>query len=329
MAQERLSSVELDAAVFTNLTPEHLDYHRSMQKYLASKQKLFQLLEKSSKNTCAVVNFDDRFARRVTKGYTGKILTYGVNKASNFRAQNVKVTANAIDFRVKQNVFYSNLPGKYNVYNLLAAALTGLALGVDVRIIQAALQEIKTIPGRMEEILPGGVPIKAGFRAFVDFAHTPDGLMQALGAARMKVKRGRKLILVFGCPGDRDRAKRPVMAAIAQKLANYTIVTTDDPHSEDSAKIIGEILLGWNGLKNKKPVARLKKNPDRVRQADERLFAVVDRRAAIEKALSLAKAGDVVLAAGRGHEKFQDFNGRKVALDDREAIESFLSRKPA
>jgi UDP-N-acetylmuramyl-tripeptide synthetase len=312
LSQERLGGLDLDAAIFTNLTHEHLDYHYSMQKYLASKQKLFQLLENSSKKTCAIVNADDRFARRVTRGYTGKILTYSVDKMSDFRAHNVKISAERIAFWVKRTVFHSNLPGKYNVYNLLAAALAGWALQINLRTIQAALRKIQAIPGRMEEVLSGRAPLKAGFRVFVDFAHTPDGLTQALGAARMKVKRGGKLILVFGCPGDRDRTKRPVMGKIAAEGADIVIVTTDDPHTEDPVKIIEEILAGWRGIKR-----------------NQRLFAEVDRRAAIKKALSLAKPRDVVLVAGRGHEKFQDFNGKRVALDDRDVVKSFLSRKPA
>ncbi|MFA4857664.1 MAG: UDP-N-acetylmuramoyl-L-alanyl-D-glutamate--2,6-diaminopimelate ligase [Candidatus Margulisiibacteriota bacterium] len=320
LSQYRLGGVDFDVAIFTNLTHEHLDYHHSMQNYLASKQQLFQQLGKSPKKTCAVVNADDQLAHRVTKGFTGKILTYSIDKASDFKAQNVKISAESISFKAREKasqgtVFHSNLSGKYNVYNLLAAAMTALALKIKIRNIQTALQKIKTIPGRMEEVRN-----RRGFRIFVDFAHTPDGLTQALGAARMKVKTGAKLILLFGCPGDRDRTKRPVMAMIAQRLADCVVITTDDPHSEDPAKIVDEIVAGWEKTGGRAGMSKVN------RRQNDCCFKIIDRRTAIKKAIQLARRGDVVLLAGRGHEKYQDFNGKYILLDDRDVVKLILQK---
>jgi UDP-N-acetylmuramyl-tripeptide synthetase len=214
------------------------------------------------------------------------------------------------------------LLGVYNVYNYLAAMQVGLILGIERDKIQVALEKIARVPGRMEEIKSG-----QPYRVLVDFAHTPDALHKAIRAARA-LSKGSRLLVVFGCPGDRDRTKRPVMGKIAAEEADIVIVTTDDPHSEDPAEIIKEIVAGVP-LEEKVDVANvLGESKKHSGALDAKTYAIVDRRAAIETALSLAKPGEVVLLAGRGHEKFQDFNGRKIPLDDRAVVIELLGNLP-
>lgn len=317
--QERLYGIDFNIAIFTNLTPEHLDYHRTMENYLVAKRKLFANLGKlQKKKTFAIMNADDKYSRNVLGNYAGKVLTYSVQRPSNLQALKISGDSNTISFKAGGITINSGLIGIFNVYNLLAAIQVGLVLKIDKEKIQRGLEALQAIPGRMEEIKN-----KKGFRVFVDFAHTPDALQKILDTAKaliaLQEQKGR-ILLVFGCPGSRDRQKRPVMAKIAAERADIAIATTDDPHREDPEAILEEVVAGWHGLPEAENIGGAQTS-----NVKTRLYKITDRSQAIEKALALAKPQDIVLIAGRGHEKHQDFNGKKVEIDDRVVVRDLFS----
>ena len=308
LAQDRVYACEFAIAIFTNLTHDHLDYHKTMDEYLAAKRKLFEMLPE---NGVAIVNVDDPASRSIIEVVKGEVITYGLRQAPHelrstkynefdTKVSNLDLRANEMVLKINSTEIYTPLIGTHNAYNIIAAYQCGLVLNIPPAVIKRGIESVKVIPGRQESI-DCGQP----FRVVVDFAHSPDSLQKLIETYRPFTK-GR-VILVFGCPGERDRLKRPIMGEIAERLADFIIVTTDDPHAEDPEQIMEDILSG--GTRKEKPVVR-----------------ILDRREAIEKALSLAEAGDTVLIAGRGHEKFQDFAGKKVPLDDREVVKEFFTR---
>jgi len=306
LAQERVHGLEFDIAIFTNLTHEHLDYHKNMEEYFASKVKLFKMLKADG---AAIVNIDDPYGKRIIEEVEGEVVFYGMKdikhelrstKVSEFdlKLKEYDIRFDRMRLRLDSTEIRTPYIGIYNIYNILAAFHAGLAFHIDKSKIKKGIENAK-IPGRFERL-----GSKQGFSVIIDFAHTPDGLQKLLENIKPLVKG--KIILVFGCPGDRDREKRPIMGRIAAELADQVIVTTDDPHSEDPERIIEEI--------NPKSEIR---NPNMVE--------ILDRKEAIEKALSTASKGDIVVIAGRGHEKYQDFNGKKVELDDLEIAKKILA----
>ena len=324
LAQERVHGCQFAVAIFTNLTHDHLDYHKTMEEYLAAKRKLFERLDREA---VAIVNVDDPAGAAMIGVVAGEVVTYGLHQAKHelrstkhnefdtdvsdidIRDREMKLKINASEIRTP-------LIGRHNAYNITAAYQCGLSLGIRPSVIKAGIEAVKVVPGRQEEVVAG-----QKFRVIVDFAHSPDSLTKLLETYRPFTKG--KLILVFGCPGDRDRAKRPLMGEIAARLADVVIVTTDDPHGESPEDIIKEIEHGL--LRNANGVTRNAYN-ERITHYALHVTSLVDRKSAIEQALSLAKAGDIVLIAGRGHEKFQDFAGKKVPLDDKIIAESFLNQ---
>lgn len=303
LAQERVYGTNFSIAIFTNLSHDHLDFHKSMERYLADKRKMFESL---SPDAVAIVNVDDPAAGKIIEAVKGEAITFGVSQAKHelrdtkhnefdTKVADVSIKLDEMTLRINSLEIRTPLIGMPNVYNIAAAFQCGLVLGIPQATIKKGIEALKAIPGRFEKV-DAGQP----FRVIVDFAHSPDSLQKLLETFRPLTKG--KLILVFGCPGDRDRAKRPMMGEIAARIADHTIITTDDPHSEKPEEIVQEIAKGIRDL-----------------------FSIeIDRRQAIRKALSMAKAGDTVLIAGRGHEKFQDFNGKKFPLDDREAAREIL-----
>jgi UDP-N-acetylmuramoyl-L-alanyl-D-glutamate--2,6-diaminopimelate ligase len=302
LAQDRVYGSHFSMAIFTNLTHDHLDFHKDMKGYLAAKRKLFEMLPRDG---VAIVNVHDPYSKSIIEAVHGEVITYGVSQArhelrdtkhNEFDTKVSDIFIKEDEMKVKINSLEIRTPliGMPNVYNIVAAYQCGLALHVPQKTIKKGIESLKSIPGRVERI-DCGQP----FSVIVDFAHSPDSLQKLIETYRPLTK-GR-IILVFGCPGDRDREKRPIMGEIAAKLADYSIITTDDPHGEDPEKIIRDI------MSNMSNVAR-----------------VADRKEAIVKALNMARKGDTVLIAGRGHEKFQDFGGKKVPLDDRELVRDFF-----
>ncbi|MEA2217947.1 MAG: UDP-N-acetylmuramoyl-L-alanyl-D-glutamate--2,6-diaminopimelate ligase [Solirubrobacteraceae bacterium] len=301
LALGRADAIHWAAAIFTNLTQDHLDFHPTMDDYFAAKCRLFF----EGRPAVAVVDVDDPYGARLARELDGvtPVVTIGIDAAgADLRATDIESDFSGSRFTASGLELRSPLPGRFNVLNVLGAVATARALGVDDATIVAALPEAGRVPGRFEPVDEG-----QEFAVLVDYAHTPDSLENVLRAAR-PLTRGR-LLCVFGCGGDRDRGKRPQMGAISARLADHTIVTSDNPRSEDPAAIVAEILAGIAD-----------------RSATE---AIVDRRAAIERAVGLAAAGDVVVVAGKGHEQGQEFeDGRRLPFDDatvaREALHARL-----
>ncbi|MDD4179510.1 MAG: UDP-N-acetylmuramoyl-L-alanyl-D-glutamate--2,6-diaminopimelate ligase [Candidatus Margulisbacteria bacterium] len=317
LAQDRVHACHFEVAIFTNLTHDHLDYHKTMDDYLVAKQKLFTMLDGES---MAIVNVDDPASRSIIGVVPGEVIGYGLVEAQHelrsTKHNEFDTVVSAVDIREREMTVKINpteirtpLIGIHNAYNIAAAFQCGLTLGIRSVIIKEGIEAVKVIPGRQEEIEMG-----QPFRVIVDFAHSPDSLQKLLETYKPLAKG--KLILVFGCPGDRDRAKRPIMGEIAVRLADYTIITTDDPYSEDPAVIIKEIEQGFFREESRKSKVESRKQE-----------TLISRKEAIEKALSIAQKGDIVLIVGRGHEKFQDFNGRKVEFDDREVVKNLLKTR--
>jgi len=296
LVQHRADAIQFTAAVFTNLTQDHLDYHETMDAYYAAKAHLFELLVlEGSKKARAIINADDRFGHRLIEDFTGKlpILTYGLGANANFRASNLRMDAHGATYRLeaKGREYLVRLPliGHFNVYNSLAALAAANALGVELRAAVAALAQAPQVPGRLER-----VPAKRNFQVFVDYAHTDDALSNVLRT--LKDLQPKRLITVFGCGGDRDKTKRPRMAAAAEEHSDYVIVTSDNPRNEDPAAILADIRRGLKATWNE---------------------FIEDRETAIRRAVELAEAGDIVLIAGKGHENYQEFaNGRRIPFDD-------------
>jgi UDP-N-acetylmuramoyl-L-alanyl-D-glutamate--2,6-diaminopimelate ligase len=284
--QHRVDGVRFDRAVFTNLTQDHLDYHASMEEYLAAKARLFT----PELSTSAVVNHDSAEGR----GLAGRglpTLTYGLDAGADVRATHVETTATGVAFTVDDLRITSSLRGRFNVENCLAAFATARSLGFEETGAARAISSVRGVPGRVEAV-EAGQP----FLVLVDYAHTPDSLENVLRAAR-PLATGR-VIVVFGCGGDRDRAKRPLMGRAATANADLSVVTSDNPRSEDPMAIIREILPG-------------------AREGGGAHVVEPDRRTAIGLAVSQARAGDVVVIAGKGHEPYQELADGTIEFDDR------------
>jgi len=288
LALGRTDAIHWAAAIFTNLTQDHLDFHPTMEDYYAAKRKLFE-----AGPEVAVINIDDPYGARLAQELADLpgLVTVGIDApTADLRATGVRSDFEGSAFSAGGLQLSSPLPGRFNVLNVLGAVAAVRALGVGDETIAAALPVAGRVPGRMERVDEG-----QDFAVFVDYAHTPDSLENVLAAAR-PLTRG-QLICVFGCGGDRDRGKRPQMGAISARLADHTIVTSDNPRSEEPQAIVAEILTGIGD-----------------RTATE---AIVDRRAAIEHAVTSARAGDVVVIAGKGHEQGQELaGGHKLPFDD-------------
>lgn len=310
----RVDDVEFDVGVFTNLTQDHLNYHGTLERYREAKLRLFRLLSRPGTKTgkIAVLNRDDPSEPHVRGACAVPVITFGLEPGAEFSARDLVTTPDGTRFQMitpqGEAPVSLQMVGRFNVYNALAAAAVGMAEGVPLDVIRRVLEEQTGVAGRME-------PVRAGqpFGVFVDYAHSPDGLENVLTTARGMTK-GR-VIAVFGCGGDRDRKKRPTMGRIAARLADHTIITSDNPRSEEPAAIIREI---EEGLKEALPPGHSYET-------------VVDRTEAIERAVAAAAPGDVVIIAGKGHETYQIFADRTIYYDDREVarrvIQARLERK--
>ncbi len=305
LAQKRIWGTEFSLAIFTNLTHDHLDFHKTMENYGNAKLELFSKYLKS--DGTAIVNNDDPFAQKIINSCKSKrIITYGFTRGSNVMAFNIApgvdgttmsicTPEGVIDFKVK-------LIGLFNVYNIMAAVASCIALGIDMEIIYKGLEEMEPIPGRFEYVEGGQV-----FPVIVDYAHTPDGLMNVLETI-LALFSPENLIVVFGATGDRDRLKRPEMGKLLSKYSDYMIITSDDPHSEDPDLIADEVISG---------ILPEKKNC---------YEKILDRKEAIQKALFSAGSFDVVLIAGKGHEKKQIFKDREIEFNDKDTALEILNK---
>jgi UDP-N-acetylmuramoyl-L-alanyl-D-glutamate--2,6-diaminopimelate ligase len=317
LQQGRVGQCHFDAALFTNLTPEHLDYHLTMEDYFCSKKKLFtELLPASCKqHKTAVINIDDPRGAELLKLTPCRALTFGLSQGD-VHATASTVTLEGITAEIATPAgsleVSSALIGRYNLANILGAVAMASAMGIPAGAIAAGIAAMAGAPGRMERIRNS-----RGLQVFVDYAHTGDALenvlqtLQAAGAGR--------IITVFGCGGDRDREKRPVMGSVAARLSRLVILTSDNPRSEEPGAIISQIEQGIAAL----GLARC----DAALPHDRGYCVIPDRRTAIEKALSIARAGDVVLIAGKGHEDYQQIGSTKLHFDDREEARRILGAR--
>ena len=307
LAQSRVAGVDFDVGIFTNLSRDHFDYHGTMDNYFSAKQKLFTGLGKLHKAGRAVVNADDEYGRRLVASLGGDhaVVTYGVLDDETIQALDVRVSADGTYFVVRtpqgSRPVHVPLVGRYNVYNALAAISAGLTLGIELAVIEKALAEMKTVPGRLES-----VPTKRGLRVLVDYAHTEDALENVLSTVH-ELTKGR-LITVFGCGGDRDQGKRAPMGRVASRYSNPAIITSDNPRTEDPREILKQVEDGVPS------------------EAKDRCLVIEDRREAIERALDMAQPGDTVLIAGKGHENYQIIGNTHVPFCDREIVEEWSAR---
>ena len=307
--QGRVEGCSFEGAVFTNLTPEHLDYHGDMNGYFKSKERLFTSLLR--REGFAVINSDDDWGEAISRNLSMNHFRYGLRKKAEIWAERVDFSLNGIAGKVHTPVgvfpMYSPLIGEINLYNILASVGVGVAQGIPLNLIASALEKVKKVPGRLEQ-----VQNDRGLTIFVDYAHTSDALERVLSTLRELGKK--KIITIFGCGGDRDRTKRPRMGEISGRYSDLTIITSDNPRSEDPKKIIGEIEEGIQSL----GLPRWTEN------CEKGYLVVPDRREAITTGVRLAKTGDVLLIAGKGHENYQIIGEGRIHFDDREEVMNAL-----
>lgn len=307
LALGRVEGVEYDVAVFTNLTQDHLDFHKTMEDYANAKTRLFEMISPDSTKPFprhVVLNADDVSATLMAKASRVPTLRYGLQGSPDITVEDLQCDASASRFilctPLGRRAVTIPLIGEYNVSNALAAAGVGISQGLSLDAISLGLASAGRVPGRMERyVSPSGVTV------VVDYAHTEDALRKVMGA--LKKLKPSHLITVFGCGGDRDRAKRPLMGEAAAQVSDHVIVTSDNPRSEDPARIALDVEVGVRRVRS------------------DRYEIVLDREAAIARALSLAKSGDIVLVAGKGHETYQILADRTIAFDDREVAQRLLA----
>jgi len=297
---KRVYGIGFDIAIFTNLSGEHLDYHLTMENYFEAKKKLFFL---NHKRQASIVNIDDPWGEKLLSELPMKTISFGLRPEALVRGEKFHIDRNEMKATVSypggQLTFTTNLIGKHNFYNFLAAISAALVWSVPAEAIVEGIARLKSVPGRFEM-----VPNNLGLNVVVDYAHTDaalDNLLQAVRSLNPK-----KIILVFGCGGDRDRSKRPRMGEVAARLADWTVITSDNPRSEDLEKIISEIEQGFQKLGN------------------HNYEKIVDRKKAIETALRLARKGDWVVIAGKGHENYQIFKDRTIVFSDVEVAKEVM-----
>jgi UDP-N-acetylmuramoyl-L-alanyl-D-glutamate--2,6-diaminopimelate ligase len=299
LALRRVNYLEFETAVFTNLTQDHLDFHKNMEEYFTAKKSLFSLLKA---NGTAVINCQDDYGQNLIQSLDCNIVSFGSGESGDIRADSWQSHIDGLDLKIStgNDIIEINSPliGEFNVENILAAVSTGLALGIDNKKIIKGIEDVSIIPGRLETI-----KLDNDVTAVVDYAHTPDALEKAINVLRELTRK--QLWVVFGCGGDRDKTKRPIMGRITSSLADRIIITSDNPRSEDPDEIIADIISGIEGKSG--------------------FIVESDRKKAIESALCEATQGDTILIAGKGHEDYQEINGIKHPFDDRLIVKDYIA----
>lgn len=300
LSQNRVYEMNFDAGIFTNLSRDHLDFHGDMEKYKNAKAKLFR----QNKVKVPIINIDDPAGKEFAEELKADAVTTGINNSADFSAENISLNIAGSRFVLKTPRgsihIHTNLLGGHNIYNLLSAAAYASTQGMALEKIQQAFQNIPAIPGRFESINMG-----QNFIVLVDYAHTEDALCKSIIAAKALAKG--KVVVVFGCGGDRDKGKRKGMGRVAFKNASFTVITSDNPRTEDPEKIIDDIRAG---IPSSGPH-----------------IAITDRKEAIGYAINSAEKNDLVLIAGKGHEDYQILGAKKVHFDDREIATGFLRKR--
>jgi UDP-N-acetylmuramoyl-L-alanyl-D-glutamate--2,6-diaminopimelate ligase len=300
LEQGRTDLIDFKGAIFTNLTGDHLDYHKTMENYFEAKSRLFTGLKRKA---YAVINKDDPYGRRLIGMTPARVITYGIQGDADVKAQieefgliGSRIMVKYFDERI---ILTTRFIGMHNVYNILAAFAAGLGEGFPPEKIKEGIESLRWVPGRLERVEVG-----QDFFLFIDYAHTDDGLKNVLQS--LQAVKHNRIIVVFGCGGDRDRTKRVRMGRVACELADLSILTSDNPRSEDPDAIINEIVPGFD-----KPTYEI----------------AVDREKAIERALTLARKNDIVLLAGKGHETYQVLKDRTVDFVEKDIVQRFLGEK--
>jgi len=300
--QQRCAGVDFSGAIFTNLTRDHLDYHKDFESYFTAKSKLFTQLRPDA---VGVFNLDDEYGTRMHALCAARRLGFSIGGQADFAVEQERMSVEGMKFglrwRDRGSLFISPMTGRYNVQNITGVVAVALALGLPLQNVRAAISNFKGAPGRLDRVVHDGGPT-----VFVDYAHSPDAMENVLATLR-KVCAGRKLTVIFGCGGDRDRTKRPKMGAIAAQMADRPIITSDNPRSEEPGAIIAEILDGV---------------PPQQRPVE----TYVDRREAIQRAIAEAAPDEVIAILGKGHEDYQIFSDRTVHFDDKEEARDALHR---
>lgn len=295
LSLSRVYGLQFAEGIFSNLTRDHLDFHKTFENYYEAKLLLFKSSDTS------IINIDDEYGRRIIEDAKGRKITYTIESAGDVFASDVSMHSRGIDF----NINYSGssipvnlkIPGRYNVYNVLCSAAACLNEGIGLDAVKRGLEQVQ-VPGRCEIVTKS---YNLGFEVIVDYAHTPDGLENILNTAR-EFTRGR-LISVFGCGGDRDRTKRPIMGKIGSELSDLVVITSDNPRTEEPMSIIDEIK---NGIEK------------------DNYILIENRREAIKKAIQIAEKGDVIVIAGKGHEDYQILKDKVIHFDEREIIKEII-----
>jgi len=309
LALERVTGCEFDVGIFTNMTRDHLDFHVTFENYLAAKAKLFQSLgriDNYKNGKTAIINIDDGAANFILHSTACRTITYGINTDADLKAEHADIKASGTQFNIvgsfEHIALQLKITGLFNVYNVLSAVGAALAEGIKIQTIKTALEKFESVPGRFE-LVKVGQP----FSVIVDYAHTPDGLENVLKTVQQIAKK--RIIVVFGCGGDRDRSKRPIMGKLAVKYGDIVIATSDNPRSEDPDVILDEIEIG---IKTELTKGKIYEK-------------ISDRRQAIGRALQLAAKDDVVIITGKGHENYQILKDKTISFDDKEVVKEITS----
>lgn len=299
--QKRIAGIKFTGAVFTNITHDHLDYHVTFDEYLKAKKGFFDQLDSDA---FALVNKDDYHSDEMVTGCKAKVHTYGIKSMTDFKCKVVENQFSGLMLNIDGKEVWTKLIGGFNAYNITAAYAVAILLGQDDLNVLTAISSLQSVEGRFQYIKS-----ETGITAIVDYAHTPDALKNVLSTIQEIRTGNEQVITVVGCGGDRDKAKRPLMAKIACEKSDKVILTSDNPRSEDPEKIIADMQKGVEG------------------NVIRKVMSLVNRREAIKVACMMARTGDIILIAGKGHEKYQEIKGEKSPFDDMEEVEQSLKNK--
>ena len=297
LVQDRVAGIPFRVALFTNLTQDHLDYHKTFDHYLEAKKLLFK------QSDLAIVNIDDAYAERMTDGLTIPIKTMGIQHRADYTALNIDIRTDGVSFPLRtpngEGPVRMHISGLFSVYNAMGAAAITQSIGISFADILKGLESLSGVSGRLQSVDTNGRP----FAVYVDYAHTPDALENVLTSVRQFAKA--RVVSLFGCGGDRDRSKRPLMGEIGGRHSDFVVVTSDNPRTENPEDIVRAVELG-------------------VQKSGTPYRSIINRREAIAFALSMLEADDILVIAGKGHENYQEINGVKHHFDDREIVEELL-----
>jgi UDP-N-acetylmuramoyl-L-alanyl-D-glutamate--2,6-diaminopimelate ligase len=300
--QGRVDAVPFKGALFTNITRDHLDYHGTFAKYIEAKKKFFDILPK---HAFTMVNIDDKNGPKMVEGSKAKLKYYALKTIADYKAKLISTGTDGLHLMLDGRDFYSPMVGEFNAYNLMAVYGAACELGLDKDKVLTVLSMLKGAEGRMESVENQKLKIKG----FVDYAHTPDALDNVIATVSKAMKPDQQLITVIGCGGDRDKGKRSMMAKSALAGSQIVILTSDNPRSENPQSIIDDMM---NGVDH---------------EEQSKVLQIIDRRQAIKTAVMFAKPGDIILVAGKGHEKTQEINGEKLPFEDKKELEAALAAR--